>query len=126
MRIPSCVSAPLRLMGGSQVNPGCSEDLSVSQLAWEGLNKPVGPMEVLSQQKLSAHNKAAAVIPVTSESMAQDKQSFIECLQLLKLACPKNFNSNEPNTATTENNESANTGSFCQTHPNFTLNINHF
>lgn len=72
MRIPSCASAQLCLLGGSQVNTGCSEELPVSQLAWGGLSKPKGPLEVLLEQNLSASTKLPLGITVTAESMTQD------------------------------------------------------
>lgn len=93
VRIPSCVSAQLRLMGGSQVNPGCSEELSVSQLAWGGPNKPVGPMEVLLN--LSALTR----LPLGYPSLLSQRRRVDKLISTLETCVSEKLTSNDPNAA---------------------------
>lgn len=77
------------LMGGSQVNPGCSEELPVSWLG-KARRSTTGTNESVAAAESECINKAAAGITVTAESMTQDGWSFIKSLEHLLLSRSKN------------------------------------
>lgn len=130
VRIPSCVSAQLRLMGGSQVNPGCSEELSVSQLAWEGLNKLVGPVEVLLQHNMSASTRLPLgyLAPLSQRRSVDGVLS--NAVNIWNLRVPKKLTSNDPNAQTVhcvlKTMSQKKHCQLCQTHPNITIKNGHF
>lgn len=117
-------------MGGSQVNPGCSGELSVSWLG-KARRSTAGTNESVAAAESECINKAAAGITVTAESMTQDGWSVIKSLEHLLLSRSKN---RPPMTHTQPKQYNAcwkttsrrTLSALTNTNPNFTTEIDHF